>query len=259
MSSLSNRLLIVGLLVVFAQPGRSHAADAPTPGTFTVKGVKLHYVVAGKGEPVVLIHGLHSSIELNWQVTSVVGLLAADHQVIALDLPGHGQSDKPDKDDAYGGQMVEDVVTLMDHLKVSKAHIVGYSMGGMVAVKFLTKHPDRALSGTLGGMGWLRDGSGLQKVWELMGARDAGRTPAACVRNIGKLAVSEDELKAIKIPVTMLVGDRDPCRKMYVEPAKAVRKDWPVVEIADASHINCIVKEQFRLEISKWIAKNTKK
>jgi pimeloyl-ACP methyl ester carboxylesterase len=233
-------------------------ADESASQTFTVKGVKLHYIVEGKGEPVVLIHGLHSSAEINWKLTGVVGLLAKDHQVIALDMPGHGQSDKPEKDEAYGVQMVEDVIALLDHLKIKKAHIVGYSMGGIVAVKLLATHPERTLSGTLGGMGWLRDGSAPQKAFELMG-REGGKTPAACVHGIAKLAVTEAELKKIQVPVKMIVGDRDPVKKLYVVPAQEVRKDWPVAEIAGAGHINCIMKPEFRDEIAQWIRKQTKR
>lgn len=69
-----------------------------------------------------------------------------DYQVIALDLPGHRQSDEPEDQDAYGTQMVEDIIQLLDHLKIKKAHIVGYSMGGMITVKLLANHQDRVLS-----------------------------------------------------------------------------------------------------------------
>ena len=108
-------------------------ATAPKSDSFDAKGVKIHYLLAGSGEPVVLIHGLDSSAEINWNVNGVVGELAKDHEVVAFDMPGHGRSDKPTSDDAYGRQIVEDVVLLMDHLKLKKAHIVGYSLGGMVA------------------------------------------------------------------------------------------------------------------------------
>src|SRR5262245_25453173 len=131
-------------------------ADEPSVGTFDAKGVKIRYVTQGSGEPVVLIHGLHSSAAGNWQFPGIFTTLAKDHQVIALDLPGHGGSDKPDDVAAYGVQMAEDVVLLMDHLKVPKAHVIGYSLGGMITVKLLTLHPDRVLSAVVGGMGWVR-------------------------------------------------------------------------------------------------------
>jgi len=54
----------------------------------------------------------------------------------------------------------------------------------------------------------------------------------------------------------MLVGDRDPCRRLYVDPAKEIRPDWPVVIIAQAGHITCRIKEQFNRELEKWVGKN---
>jgi pimeloyl-ACP methyl ester carboxylesterase len=231
---------------------------AASAESFDAKGVKIHYITEGKGEPVVLIHGLLSSVDINWKLTGVVGELARDHRVIALDLPGHGRSDKPANDDAYGLQVVEDVILLLDHLKVQKAHVVGYSLGGMVAVKLMAKYPDRVLSCLVGGMGWFRDGSPLQKFWERVPARDGNAVPKEFTRNIGKLAVSEAELKKISLPVEVFVGDRDPVKQMYVVPLQRVRKDWPVVEIADAGHMDCIVKKQFREEIGSWVRKNSK-
>ena len=232
----------------------SHATAGPSKSNdFDANGVKIHFLVEGQGPPVILIHGLYSSAEINWKLTGVIKELAKDHQVIALDMPGHGRSDKPENDEAYGTQIVDDVVGLLDHLKIKKAHIVGYSLGGMVAMKFLADHPDRALSGTIGGMGWFRAGSPLQGFWVRLPGREGSRTPSAFLRNVGKLAISEAELKKIEVPAKVIVGDRDPCRRLYVAPLRRVRKDWPVVEIRDAGHIDCIVKKQFRDEIADWI------
>ena len=178
--------------------------------------------------------------------------------MIALDLPGHGRSDRPDGEGAYGLQLVEDIVLLLDHQKVVKAHIVGYSLGGMVALKFLALHPDRSLSGTIGGMGWLREGSRLQGLWDRMPAPKGRRTPPAFIRNVGKLAMTEAELKKIEVPVEILIGDRDPVKQMYVLPLEHVRTDWPVVEIKDAGHIDCIIKKQFREELVAWVRKPKK-
>src|SRR5438046_2604415 len=123
MSALRNVMPAIALgLLTLAAP----AADEPASNTFDAKGVKIHYLTAGQGEPVVLIHGLHASAALNWQAPGVLAELAKDHRVIALDLPGHGRSDKPTAEDAYGLRVVEDVVLLLDHLKSPKAHVVGY-------------------------------------------------------------------------------------------------------------------------------------
>ena len=234
------------------------AAEDPTSHVFDAKGVKIHFLVAGNGDPVVLIHGLDSSAEINWKLTGVIRDLAADHRVIAIDLPGHGRSDKPEKPEAYGLRVVEDVILLLDDLKIKKAHVAGYSIGGLVALKLASMHPDRVKSLLLGGMGWLRDGSALQKIWEKLGTRERGRTPAAFVRSVGKFALTESDLKKIDIPVKVVVGDRDPVRKLYVEPLQQARKDWPVIEIKGAGHINCVIKPQFRDEVVSWIKANTK-
>ena len=212
---------------------------------FDAKGVKIHFLIEGTGEPVVLIHGLDSSARVNWQMPGTIDALAKDHQVIAIDLPGYGESDKPADPAAYGEQWVDDVILLLNHLNIRKAHIVGYSMGGMVALKLIAEHPDRVISGTLGGAGWLREDSILQKIWTHM------RTPGA--RSITELALTADQLKAIRIPVEILVGDRDPMKKLYVEPLESVRSDWRVIEIEGAGHLNCIFKKQFIDEIEKWL------
>jgi pimeloyl-ACP methyl ester carboxylesterase len=234
------------------------AADEPASKTFDSDGVKIHYLIQGKGGPVLLIHGLHASANMNWKVPGVLADLAKTYQVIAIDLRGHGQSDRPDAEDAYGTKIVDDVVRLLDHLKIKKAHVVGYSLGGMVAIKLLTTHPDRVASAVVGGMGWFQDGSALQKVWDVIPAKGV-ITPPAFVRSVGKLAVTEVELKKIDVPVEVIVGDRDPIKGMFVEPLHGVRNDWPVVEIKGAGHLSCPFKDQFREEIEAWLKKQTKR
>jgi pimeloyl-ACP methyl ester carboxylesterase len=231
------------------------AAEKPTVQSFDSDGVKIAYFVQGKGEPVVLIHGWLSSAGINWALPGISELLAKDFQVIALDVRGHGLSEKPTKEEAYGPELVEDVVRLLDHLKIDKAHIVGYSMGGIITAKFLAKHPDRARSGTLGGMGWLREGSLEQRFFA--SAKD-DKPVALCFRSLAKLALTEDEVKSIRVPVRILFGDRDFIKKGYVEPLEKVQEKWQVVDIKDADHITCILKSQFREEILAWLKKNTK-
>jgi pimeloyl-ACP methyl ester carboxylesterase len=143
------------------------------------------------------------------------------------------------------------VIALLDHLNIRKAHIVGYSMGGLVALKLIAEHPDRALSGTLGGMGWMPEGGGIQRLWAHMHGNGS--------RSVSELALSENELKAIRVRVLILVGDRDPIRRMYVAPLQKERADWQVIEIKDAGHLNCIFKKQFIDEIEKWLNANRQK
>jgi pimeloyl-ACP methyl ester carboxylesterase len=253
-------LLALAAVVCSVPAGCARAADRPTIHTFDSNGVKIAYFVQGKGEPVVLIHGWLSSAGVNWALPGTSGSLSHNYQVIALDVRGHGLSDKPLKDEAYGPELVEDVVRLLDHLKIKKAHIVGYSMGGIIAANFIVKHPDRVLSGTLGGMGWLKEGDAAQWAFDQIGKNDPNAKPLAiCGRSLAKLALTEKELKSIEVPMTVLVGTKDDLiLRLYVEPLKKVRDDWPVVEIKDGDHLTCIVKPQFKEEIAAWLKKNSK-
>lgn len=237
----------------------SFGAARASADSFDSKGVKINYIVQGKGEPVILIHGFLSSAGINWKLTGVIDLLAKDHQAIAMDVRGHGMSDKPTKEDAYGPELVEDVVRLMDHLKISKAHIVGYSMGGIITANFVAKHPDRVLSGTLGGMGWLPAGVAAQIGFGGLGKANSDDARGLCFRSLGKLGITPEEIKSIKAPMTIIVGEKDDLiKKLYVESAKKVRPDWPVAEIKNGDHITCIGQPDFKEAIAAWIKKNSK-
>jgi pimeloyl-ACP methyl ester carboxylesterase len=243
-------------MLVFVAPA---VAKQPAGRTFDAKGVTLRYFVQGAGEPVVLVHGLLASAKLNWDIPGITAAIAKDHQVIALDLPGHGGSDKPETEDAYGVQMAEDVILLMDHLKIKKAHIVGYSLGGMITVKLLTLHPERVRSATIGGMGWVRDGGRNLGLRDRVPMREDGGPIGACVKGMGRLSVTAAELKAIKVPTIVIIGDQDPLKRATVEPLREVRPDWPVVEIKSAGHMSCILKKEFTDAVAAWLLKNRQK
>jgi len=252
---------LLTLLAVLLGPAHlARATGKMSIRTFNSNGVKIAYFVQGKGEPVVLIHGWLSSAGINWGLPGTTALLAKDYQVIALDVRGHGQSEKPTKEEAYGPELVEDVVRLLDHLQIKKAHIVGYSMGGIIAANFMAKHPDRCLSGTLGGMGWLKSDTLPEALFKSIGKDDPkAAAMVVCGRSLGKLALTEKEIKSIKVPVAVIVGDQDDLiLKLYVDPLRQVRKDWPVVEIKDGNHITCVLRPQFKEEIAAWVKKNSK-
>jgi pimeloyl-ACP methyl ester carboxylesterase len=116
----------------------------------TADGVKIHYMVQGKGTPVILIHGYTGSAEGNWFRNGIADALAVNHRVIALDCRNHGRSDKPQPG---GPDRAEDVIELMDHLKIPKAHFHGYSMGGAIVGRLLALIPDRFITAGFGGSG----------------------------------------------------------------------------------------------------------
>jgi pimeloyl-ACP methyl ester carboxylesterase len=242
-------LLLVAEFTHAASTRQTEAGDdsAPQSQFHTVDGVKIHYWVQGSGEPVVLVHAWLSNAEANWIRPGTMAQLASHHhQVIALDLAGYGQSDTPDSPTAYGDGWVEQIKQLMDHLHIPKAHIVGYSMGGMIALKFIVLHPDRTLSGLLGGMGYLEAGGENQQTWTNMRRVQS--------RGAAQLALTPDQVNSVHVPVEIVVGSRDPVRDRYVAPLLKVRSDWPVVEIPRNGHISTVMAQGFKDEIVRWTA-----
>ena len=114
------------------------AVDALTPRYETIDGLRVRYVRKGEGPPVVLLHGLASSI-YTWK--DVVPALAARHDVVALDLPGFGDSTVPERFNSE--QAVRAVVALMDRLGMARASLVGNSLGGAIAVLIAARTPER--------------------------------------------------------------------------------------------------------------------
>lgn len=115
---------------------------------FDSSGVSIRYVDQGSGVPIVLVHGSGDSVEL-WVARGVLQDLVKDYRVIALDMRGHGKSGKPHNPKAYGREMALDIVRLLDHLGIDRAHIIGFSLGGIVTSQLLTLHPERFLTATL--------------------------------------------------------------------------------------------------------------
>ena len=126
--------------------------DGRQHGWFTMSdGVKIHYVTLGDtGSWVVLIHGYTGSAEGNWFANGIAAALAENYRVVALDCRNHGQSDKP----VPGGPgRAKDVIELMNHLGIERAHVHGYSMGGMITSRLLALIPDRIITAGFGGSG----------------------------------------------------------------------------------------------------------
>ena len=218
---------------------------------FSSGGVKIAYTVQGGGSPVLLVHGLLSSGAMNWTLPGLTAALAKNHRVIVMDCRGHGRSDKPQTEADYGVKMVEDVIALLDHLDIRQVHLAGYSMGGMIAMKTAVLHPKRVAGLLLCGMGWLQEGGMQQKFWAGIAGR-CGKGIAACMNGMARLAVTSAEIKALKMPAAVIVGDDDLVDSLYVMPLEKIRPDWPVTRIADAGHITCILKPAFREAVVRF-------
>jgi pimeloyl-ACP methyl ester carboxylesterase len=117
-------------------------------------GIRLAYEDVGDGAPVVLVHGFASDRVQNWRAPGwYEALTGAGYRVVALDCRGHGESDKPHDPESYGDRMVDDVVAVMTAAGVSKADIMGYSMGGMLTMGLLMRRPDLVRRAVVAGVG----------------------------------------------------------------------------------------------------------
>jgi len=114
--------------------------------TASVNGTNLNYRQAGRGEDLILIHGLAANHAF-WNLNLLLPL-ARMYRVTVFDLRGHGYSEMP-LSGYTSPDMVEDLVGLMDHLQIERAHLTGHSFGGVVALHCATLYPQRVSSLTL--------------------------------------------------------------------------------------------------------------
>jgi len=267
------------------------AMDKRTPGQFfDSAGVQFFYVDEGPrdADPVILVHGFAANGDLNWRAPGIVDALKDSYRVITVDNRGHGLSGKPHDPQQYGIEMVNDIVRLMDHLKIEKAHLVGYSMGAFITLKFITTHPERLLSAMPCGAGWNKpEGDNLKMLTTLADDLDAGRgfdalvkklTPigkepsptrsttvnyvlkrmndtkalAASVRGFSSLVVGEEDLRKNAVPVRSVVGTIDPLRD-GVDAMKDVMAHLEVVYLDGFDHITAMQAPGLRENIRGFI------
>jgi pimeloyl-ACP methyl ester carboxylesterase len=122
------------------------SAQAPVTGSAPVGDTRLYYEVRGAGAPILLLHGGGGSSERSWPPE--YDALARDYMVIKMDARGHGRSSDGAGPLTYG-RLAADVVRLLDHLNLPRAHVVGHSMGAITALHLLVDYPDRIGTATL--------------------------------------------------------------------------------------------------------------
>jgi pimeloyl-ACP methyl ester carboxylesterase len=282
--------LLMALVVWTLVPKPVAAADE----VFDSNGVKIRYFTAGKGELVVLLHGWMGDSSMWGRLDTNPAV--NEYQLIAVDLRGHGKSDKPHEADKYGPEMAADVVRLLDHLKLPKAHLIGYSMGAIVAGKVAATHPDRVLSVVYGGQAPILTGkvktdareievfakaveegkdlgsyiievtpSGRPKPTEeqakavakfLYGDKDV-KAFAAAGRGIKDLDVTGDQLKKCKAPILFIHGSNE--AGSTKERAVAIAKllgRGEIKVIEGADHMTTLTRPEFAKAIAEFLRAN---
>src|SRR5690348_9251515 len=111
-----------------------------TAGNYvSVNGINLYYEVHGTGEPLIMLHGGFGTFEM---FAALSPALVEKHQVIGVDLYGHGRTALTDRPLRFE-HMADDIAGLMEHLGLKQASVLGYSLGGAVALQTAIRHPDR--------------------------------------------------------------------------------------------------------------------
>ena len=145
-----------GIILTASAVALAQASTAVTPksGYAPVNGLKMYYEIHGAGQPLILLHGGLGATDMYSQI---LPLLSKDRQVIGVDLQAHGHTADIDRPMSFEA-MADDVAALMTYLKIEKADVMGYSMGGGVALRTAVQHPAAVRRLVIVSVAFRRDG-----------------------------------------------------------------------------------------------------
>lgn len=211
------------------------AQEKPTTGYAPVDGLKMYYEIHGHGEPVVLLHGAFMTITNNWD--GWIGALAKTRRVIAIEMQGHGRTADIARD-ITDENLADDVAALLDHLNIPRADLLGYSMGGGVALQCAIRHPGKVRKAVIVSSTFRQDGmveEGRAAIPKLTADDFKGSpleteykklspTPDDFPKFVQHVLagfskgkdISADQLKATKAPMFFIHGDADGVRLEHI-------------------------------------------
>jgi pimeloyl-ACP methyl ester carboxylesterase len=220
------------------------AQQKPTTGYAPVNGLKMYYEVHGSGDPVVLLHGSFMTISNNW--TGWIGELTKTRKVIAVEMQGHGRTADIKRDFSYEN-LADDVAALLDYLKIPSADLIGYSMGGGVAMQCAIRHPEKvrkvvSISAVFRHDGWVKEaldvfpqltsetfkGSPIETEYKKLSP-----TPDEFPNFVKRVIAMDlkpydfgaDKLKATKAPMFFIHGDADGVRLEHISEMFRLKGD----------------------------------
>jgi pimeloyl-ACP methyl ester carboxylesterase len=239
--------------------------------------VEIAYLDEGEGDPILLVHGFASTKNVNWVYPAWVSELRKNgRRVIALDNRGHGDSSKLyDASEYEIATMAGDVIALMDHLKIGRADIMGYSLGSRMTALLALHHPERLRSAIFGGIGiGLIEGGGpgenvaaaleapsLEEVTDPVGrtfrafadqTRSDRRALAACLRG-SRCLMTREEAAGITVPVLIAVGTADE----IAGSAQALGKIIPgsqVLDIPNRDHMRAVGDKVYKAGVVDFLS-----
>jgi pimeloyl-ACP methyl ester carboxylesterase len=231
------------LLLMMLVPAVVSAQEKPTTGYAPVNGLKMYYEVHGSGDPVVLLHGAFMTIANNWKAPwgngamDWIAELSKTRKVIAVEMQGHGHTADIDRD-ISAENLADDVAALLDYLKIPKADVMGYSLGGGAAIQCAIRHPEKVrkiviISFAFRSDGWVKEkndampkitpeafkGSPIETEY-----KNLSPTPdkfADFVNHLKAAATKPydfgaDKFKAAKAPMFFIHGDADGVRIEHI-------------------------------------------
>jgi pimeloyl-ACP methyl ester carboxylesterase len=250
--------------------------ERPMP-SFHHGAVEIAYLDEGEGDPIILVHGFASSKGVNWVYPAWVSELKKDgRRVIALDLRGHGNSGKLYQPEEYSIDILAgDVIALMDHLKIERADIMGYSLGSRITAVLARGQPQRLRSAILGGIGiGLIKGGGpgenvaraleapsLDDVTDPVGrtfrafadqTRSDRRALAACLRGSRRL-MTREEAASIAVPVLIAVGTTDEIAGSADELGKIIPGSQ-VLNIPNRDHMRAVGDKVYKAGVLEFLS-----
>ncbi len=200
-------------------------------GYAPVNGLKMYYEIHGTGKPIIVIHGAYMTIEA---MGAIIPALAESHQVIAVELQGHGRTEDITGRPLTYESLADDIDSLMAHLNIETADIFGFSMGGSVALEVALRHPERVnklilVSASYNSKGWHAEmfafvdqitpeifvGSPMESEYQRLAPNQENF--AMLVKKLVELTkavqdVSPDTIRAMQAPTLIIVGDADNIR-----------------------------------------------
>jgi pimeloyl-ACP methyl ester carboxylesterase len=236
------------LLFILTPCLNAHAADWDSSGTVKTSGGELHYRIAGTGKPLLLLHG-YSGYGEQWR--NFLAEFLDDYKVIAVDLPGHGQSSKLSASFIVA-DAARDMWQLMDHLGVKQIYGVGYSAGGMTLLQMALLEPSRVQAMILAASAFtvpeersreqfeqlpegyrqdlLRNHNGdMEKIRSMLGAKFVADINVSDLRDlkIPTLLVSGDRDESFPLPVVVETYSALPDARLWIVPGVGHALFWP--------------------------------